>query len=112
VVNNYEYMLVLKDDLTTEVKEEVAGKIAKKIESLEGSVPSSKLWVKERNLAYPLHSRGAEKKKYYKGCYWLVEFSLAGDKLSDLREAIRLEERILRSLILRIEDKAPAVVPA
>lgn len=108
MANNYECMMILKDDLPAETKEEVAAKINKKIESLEGAVISSRLWAKERNLAYCLHSRGAEKKKYYKACYWLIVFSLAADKLPDLKEVIRLEERILRNLLLRSGDTVAA----
>lgn len=104
--NNYECMFILKDDITPEEKEEVAGKVSKKIEASGGKIISSKVFIKERSFAYCLKSRGAEKKKYSKGTYWLVQFSISADKLSDLKETMRLEERILRNLILRREDSA------
>ena len=75
------------------------------IEELKGKVFDSKIWEKESNFHFFLQSRGAEKKKYYKGCYWLVNFSLDVSKLPDLKELIRLEERILRSLIINRENK-------
>lgn len=97
---NYESMVILKPDLGDQEREEIFDKIIKRIENLGGKVLASKIWAKERNFYYFLKGRGAERKKYYKGCYWLVNFSLNQDKLFDLKETIRLEERILRSIIL------------
>lgn len=99
--NNYETMIILKYDLSDNEREDVSQKLAKKIEELSGSVLSSKIWAKERNFYYPLRSRGAEKKKYNKGSYLLLDFKLDSNKLSDLKETVRLEERILRNLIIK-----------
>jgi len=105
VNRSYESMLILKPDLEEKEQGEIFDKIIKKIESLEGKVSASKVWAKERNFYYFLRGRGAEKKKYYKGCYWLVNFSLDKDKIIDLKETIRLEERILRSIIVNREGR-------
>jgi len=96
----YESMVILRPDLTENEQEEIAEKISKKISDLQGKVNSSKIWAKERTFYYFLRSRGAEKKKYYKGTYWLVNFTLGTDNLPKLRELIRLEERVLRNVIL------------
>ena len=98
---NFESMIILTTDIGDPAQEGIFQKITKKIESLDGKILSAKVWVKERNLAFFLKSRGADKKKHTKGCYWLVEFSLDTDKLGELKETIRLEENILRSMILR-----------
>jgi ribosomal protein S6 len=94
-------MLILKSDLNEEEREEIFRKIIQKIEGLEGKVKVSKVWAKEKEFCYPIRSRGAEKKKYNKGCYWLVEFVLDPQKLPELKETIRLEERILRNIIIK-----------
>ncbi|MFH1504422.1 MAG: 30S ribosomal protein S6 [Candidatus Omnitrophota bacterium] len=100
---NYESMVILKPDLGSEEHEEIFAKIIKKIESSEGKVSASKIWAKEKNFCYLLRERGGEKKKYYKGCYWLINFSLDGPALPGLKEVMRLEERILRNIILNKE---------
>jgi ribosomal protein S6 len=105
VDRNYESMLILKPDLGEQEQEEILSKITKKIESLEGKIVSAKVWAKERNFYYFLRGSGAEKKKYYKGCYWLIDFALDKEKILDLKETVRLEERILRSIIIKREDK-------
>lgn len=101
---NYECMLILQPDLSAQELEEISAKILKKIEDSGGKISASKVWAKERNFFFFLKSRGAEKKKYYKGCYWLVTYSLDKDKLSGLKEVIRLEERILRNMIISKEE--------
>jgi len=101
VKKNFESMMILTTDIGEKAQEEIFQKITKKIESLEGKVLDAKVWAKERSLAFFLKSRGADKKKHTKGCYWLVEFSLDTDKLAELKETVRLEENILRSMILQ-----------
>ncbi len=105
----YESMLILWSDLTDEQRQEVFTKITEKIKDLGGKVSKADVWAKERNFFFPLRSRGAEKKKYNKGCYWLVEFTLDTEKLPELKETIRLEERILRNVIIRRKLKAAVV---
>ena len=102
---SYESMVILKPDLADQEKEEVFDKLIKRIKDLKGEVSASKVWVKERNFYYFLKGKGAEKKKYYKGCYWLVNFTLDTDKILELKETIRLEERILRSIIINREGQ-------
>lgn len=99
----YESMLVLRPDLGDEEREDVLQKIVKKIEGLNGKVFASKMWAKERNLCYSLRSRGAEKKRYNKGLYWLINFTLDTDKLFELGEMVKLEERLLRNIIVKRE---------
>lgn len=101
---NFESMNIVLPDIGDQAQEEVFQKVIKKIESLGGKVLSAKIWAKERSLAYPLRAQGAQKKKYTKGCYWLVVFSIDTEKLPDLRETIRLEEKILRNIILKKDD--------
>lgn len=105
---DYESMVIVKPDLDDQGKKEVFDKISQRIKDLNGEVLASKVWAKERKFYYFLRSRGAEKKKYYKGCYWLVNFTLDIEKLPELKETMRLEERILRNLIVTRESKVKA----
>ncbi|MDD5583740.1 MAG: 30S ribosomal protein S6 [Candidatus Omnitrophica bacterium] len=106
----YESMVIVRSDISEQEQEEIFGKITKKIEALQGKVESARVWLKERNFCFLLQSSAAGKKKYDRGCYWLVDFILDTDKLGELKEIMRLEERLLRHLILRkdeeIEEKA------
>ena len=97
----YETMIILRPDLTEEERETVFDKISEKIKDLGGKVVESKVWSKEREFCYPIKSRAAGKKTYRKGLYWLVNFSLDIERLGDLKETVRLEEKILRNAIIR-----------
>jgi len=105
VNRSYESMIILKPDLEEKEREEIFDKVTKRIESLDGKVEASKIWAKERNFFYFLRGHDAEKKKYFKGCYWLINYTLDTDKILELKETIRLEERILRSVIINQEKK-------
>ncbi len=105
MVRDYESMIIVIPDLGEEQREEMFQKIIKRIEGLEGKVTLSNVWANERNFYFSIRSRGAEKKKYHKGCYWCIQFALDTEKLADLKETIRLEERILRNIIIRREVK-------
>ena len=105
---NYESMMIVQPDISDKDQEDIFEKIKKRIEELGGKVLGAKMWERERNFYYFLKSRGAEKKKYYKGCYWYVMFTLDTEKLSELKETIRLEERILRHLIINRQKEAQA----
>ena len=97
----YEMMLILNPDLSDSERDAVVDKINGKIKDLEGKVLTSAVWEKERDFYYPINSRGAEKKKYTKGCYWLTNFISNTDKLPELKEIMRLEEAILRNIIIK-----------
>jgi len=102
--------MIIKPDLSDDQQQEIFSKIIKRIEDLKGKVSASKIWAKARNFYFVLKSRGAEKKKYDKGCYWLVNFTLDKDKIEDLKEAIRLEERILRNVIISKEHQVKVAI--
>ncbi|MCF7916562.1 MAG: 30S ribosomal protein S6 [Candidatus Omnitrophica bacterium] len=101
---NYECMLILRPDLSEADRDKVAESITDKIKELKGEVKKSEMWQKLRDFHYFLRSKGAERTKYYKGSYWLITFILPIENLDDLKETIRLEEGILRSLVLNKES--------
>ena len=107
----YECMLIMRSDLSEKELNEAVTKITKKIEKGDGKVSVSKLWLQEREFYFPIRSRGAEKKKFMKGLYWFIEFNLDPVKLPDVKEVIRLEERVLRNLIVVAKEVKVKVTP-
>jgi len=102
---NYESMMIIRGDLSEQDLEKVFSKVSKKIEELDGKVSNAGIWARERNFAYTMCSRGAEKKKFNKGCYWLINFVLDTKKIVSLKETIKLEEDILRNIIINRSNK-------
>ncbi len=103
---DYESMMIIRSQLKEEDSEGIFNKISTKITDLGGKVLNAKIWAKEKTFAFPLRSRGAGRKRYNKGCYWLVNFNLDTDKLDELKKIIKLEEDILRHIIIRKEKGA------
>lgn len=101
----YEGMLIIRSDLKDEELEGVFNKINERIKQLGGEVFTARIWARERPFAYRMRLRGAERKWVDKGCYWLVEFGLDTQTLRALKETIRLEENIIRSLIIKRERR-------
>lgn len=75
----------------------VSGQIPSIVEKLGGEVLADRLW-NEQKLAYPI-------KGHRKGTYWLTYFRLDSRKLSQFKEACRLNESILRSLCLKVDPR-------
>ncbi|MBU1122934.1 MAG: 30S ribosomal protein S6 [Candidatus Omnitrophota bacterium] len=101
---SYESMMILKAGLPDKENEEVFQKIIKRVEGLKGKVSFSKIWAKEKNFFYPIKGSGSDRKNHFKGCYWIVDFKLDTVSLDGLKETIRLEERILRNLIIKKDE--------
>jgi small subunit ribosomal protein S6 len=112
--NVYEGMFILDSNRFGRDPEGVSGQIPAAIEKLGGEMLISRLW-EERRLAYPIKSQR-------KGTYWLTYFRLDGSQLVTLRRQYRINENVLRFLLLKIEPRlvdamvahaqsAPAVAP-
>lgn len=97
---DYESMIIIRSDLSQENIDNIFHKISERIEELDGKVAQASVWARERSFAYPIRSRVAGK-SFLKGCYWLILFNLATNKLGELKETIRLEDNILRSILIR-----------
>lgn len=75
----------------------VSGAVAALVQKLGGEVLAARLW-EERRLAYPINGQR-------KGTYWLSYFRLESRQLSELNRECRLNESILRSLVLKVDDR-------
>lgn len=103
-MRKYESVLILKPNVPETAREEIRKKISEKITALKGKVVSLSVWKDLARFYFPLQTTGAGREKYYEGSYWLLVFELNPPSLGDLKELIRLEENILRNLILRSDE--------
>lgn len=101
-MRDYELTLVVGPDLTSENQKELLAKIKKIVSDLKGEVKESKDWGK-KELAYPI-------KKTHFGCFFLWLISLREETVDQLDKKIRLEENIIRYLLVRAEGQHGAKV--
>jgi len=94
-MENYELTLILDPDLSSEDQKKLTEKIKKIIEDTKGKVEKVNDWGK-RELAYPI-------KKKKMGFYFLWEIKLTPGDLDKIDKKIKIEEGVMRYLIIRKE---------
>ena len=93
----YEGMFLLDSNRYTREPVVVSGQISDMLEKLGGDVVVSRLWSEQR-LAYPI--RGQRK-----GTYWLTYFRMDGPQVAKLERESRLNNNVLRSLIVGVDER-------
>ena len=95
--NVYEGMFILDPNRYARNPGEISGQIPDMVTKCGGEMLVSRLW-NEQKLAFPI-------KGHRKGTYWLTYFRLDGGKIGELTHQCRLNESVLRNLILRVDPR-------
>ena len=98
---DYELTLILDPDLTTDTQKKLITKIKKLVEDPpvggKGKVEKTDDWGK-KDFAYPI-----AKKSF--GYYTLLAFSSSGEAVVTIDKKLKLEEGILRYLLIKMEAR-------
>ena len=92
-MNAYYLTMVLKPDLEEKAREELFGDLKKKLTIENGKLTKDDMWG-IRDLAYPI-------KKQTKGFYAHFEFEVEPNIIKGLDNSLKVEENILRFLLVR-----------
>lgn len=92
-MNQYLLTLVLKSDLEEKERKELLTSVTKRLLGEDGKIEKEDLWG-SKDLAYPI-------KKQSKGYYAHYEITADPKSAKDLDKQLRLEEDILRYLLVR-----------
>lgn len=103
-MRKYEMMLITVPDMGPDGTEEIKTKINDVIAKESGTLDSFEVWKEKFRMAYTLRSRGAEKRKYDDGTYFLCNFTIAPDKLGSIKYVLDLDERVLRFMNINKGD--------
>ncbi|HEY1603551.1 MAG TPA: 30S ribosomal protein S6 [Pirellulales bacterium] len=96
-VNAYEGLFIFDSNRYARDPAGVSGQIAAMVEKYQGTILASRLW-EERRLAYPINGQR-------KGTYWLAYFQLDSGQLDAMRRDCRINESILRELVLKVDPR-------
>ena len=96
IINSYETLFVIDPDLTEEATKALVEKFTKLIAE-KGEIAEVNEWGK-RKLAYPINDKN-------EGYYVLVNFKSEGTLPSELERIFGITEGIMRSIVIRHEDK-------
>ncbi|MFP4472855.1 MAG: 30S ribosomal protein S6 [Candidatus Omnitrophota bacterium] len=89
----YELIVILDAALPQDKKDDVIRQVGEAIEKNEGKVINSQVWIDKQKMSF-------EMKKRPEGTYYLVNFEAPKAKISDLRRALKLNDQVLRSLVV------------
>lgn len=92
-MNQYYLTLVLKPDLEDKAREELLSNVKKKMAGKDGKISKEDLWG-NKDLAYPI-------KKNTKGYFAHFEFETDPAVAKDLDKNLKVEEDIIRYLLVR-----------
>ena len=95
-MTNYEVMFIL-DPALEDDKKEAAVEMVKEIIAAEGEVGNVDVWGM-RKLAYPIQKKN-------EGYYVLVNFESDAAFPAELERRFSINENIMRSIVIRHEDK-------
>ena len=92
-MNKYEAMFIVKPDLGEELTKAVYAQITEVITKNGGVISNAAVWSEKRKLTFTI-------KKQQDGIYYLVNFTLPGDAITKLKYSFKLNDNVLRVLIL------------
>jgi len=95
--NVYEGMFILDSNSYAKDAEATVRSVTDILEKNGGELLASRLWS-EQKLAYPIGN-------HRKGTYWLTYFRMDSLRLADVNNALRLNNDVIRNLIIKIEPR-------
>ena len=96
-MNKYEVMFIVNTGMEAAAASKIADDYAKLIKNDKGSVDVFKD-LGQRKLAYEIN-------KQVTGFYFYFDFSAAVDTVKELDRRLRLDENIIRHMIVRIDEE-------
>lgn len=99
-MRKYETFFIVDPDLPDETNAVVDNKVQSIVTSNGGEVLVYTPWGK-RKLAYPIRKRT-------RGLYVLMEYSGGADMVAELERNLRIDERILKFITVKLEDRYDA----
>lgn len=96
----YELIYILSPKLTEEKAKAKSAEVIKSLGDLIGKVNKEEFWGK-RVLAYPI-------KHFQEGIYIFIEFETSPDKIVEIDKKLKLDEKIIRFLIVKKDERIEA----
>ena len=97
-MNKYEMVLIVDAHLNSTERDDIVKQAVDIVGKSEGKVINSSLWMEKHRMSFPIN-------KVWDGAYYLVNFEAKSPAIAKVRQLFRINEKILRYLIIRQEDK-------
>lgn len=103
-MRDYELMVVLDPNLDDDTIDGFSQRLTTLVTQRGGSVESMEPWGRRR-LAYPVG-------RFRDGVYLLSRFRMGPDVATDVERMLKLTESVIRHLLVRPQEAAPAAAHA
>jgi small subunit ribosomal protein S6 len=104
-MNKYEFIYMVDARLSEGEKGEVAKLVADMIVKAGGKVVNSAVWFERQRMSFPI-------KKAWETTYYLLNLEGKPSEMAKLRRELQINERILRFLIIKVEQTSEIKVAA
>lgn len=94
-MHKYEIVLIVDAVLSQHDKDETIKSVSEAVEKIGGKVINSQIWIEKQKMSFLM-------KKRPEGTYYIVNFEGGDDKLPELRRTLKLNDKVLRSLIIKV----------
>lgn len=92
-LKNYELVIIVDAHLSGPDKDAILKDMTDIIVKAGGKLTDQKVWIEKQRMAFAI-------KKVQDGTYYLIHFQASGAGVQSIRSAMRLKEKILRSMLL------------
>lgn len=96
-MRGYELVVIFSPKDSAEDRKKLLGKIKEDVEKAKGKIEKEEEWGR-KELVYPI-------KKELEGVYFLFSLSLPAEQVANFEKKLKLEEKILRYLLVRKEER-------
>lgn len=96
IVRKYELVVIIDSKAADEEKETILKEVIDTIEKAGGRIINNQVWLEKQKFTFEI-------KKQNEGTYYLINFESKGLGIEKIRAALKLNEKVLRSLITKIE---------
>jgi len=96
LTKKYELMVIVDAKLTEDNKEAILKEATNIVSKEGGKIINSSVWQEKFKLTYPI-------KKCNEGTYYLINFESEGAGIDKMNSSLRLNEKILRYVIIKGE---------
>ncbi len=94
-MDKYELVVIVDATLLQEEKEKVNKEVCDTIGKCDGQVINSQVWLDKQKFSFRM-------KKRTEGTYYLINFESPRSSLVKIRQLLKINEKVLRSLIVKV----------
>ncbi len=97
-MTKYELVYIVDAHAPQTTKDEIAKQLSDAMAKSQVKMVNSQVWMERQRIAFPIN-------KVIEGTYYMVNCEATAGAVNKLQSLMRINEQILRFLVVRVEDK-------